>query len=170
MIIELLIFFGSIIGFTLLYWLGIPLIIPPDILPWVFFLSFTILNGVAIFLSWFYFNSTRCYQDEGNPIAMVLYYIYGHSIGHIILIVFRIISNIGYYFAVFGINMVIFGIPLISAPQEALFLAIPVAIFATEMCFNIYAITAHGTERCKTVQPMFCDCVGRDGCWCELKD
>lgn len=161
---------GSIIGFTLLYWLGLPLIIPPDILPWVFFLSFTILNATAILLSYIYFDSTRCYQDEGNPIAMILYYIYGHRIAHIILVVFRIFSNIGYFFAVFGLDATIFGIIFNYAPQPYLFLAIPVSIFATEMLFNIYAITSFGEDRCTTIQPMFCDCVGQPNCWCEFKD
>lgn len=169
LLLSMVAFVGSLIGFTLLYWLVFPLIFTPDVMSWVFFVSFTVLNGIAILLSYIYFDTTHCIENEGNFIAMIGYFVYGYRITHILLVIARIISNIFYYFSVFGADFVLFGIPYLTLPQETLFLAIPVAIFATEMVFNIHAIVVHGDERCKIHQPMFCDCVGQDGCWCEIK-
>lgn len=158
----------SVIGYTAFFYFGFPFLIPATYLPWVFFLTFTVINAIALLLSWIYFDRTHCYEDEGNPIAMLFYYIVGHDVAHIFLAIFRIGSTIGFYFSVFGLDFDLLGISLHLPPQYRLFLALPIAIFATEMSFNIYAIVNHWEEKCKPVQPMLCPCLGEDNCYCDV--
>lgn len=148
--------FGLIIGFTIFYTYLYPFLFPAPFLPWAFFITFSILNAIAILLSWIYFDQTKCYQDEGNPVAMILYYLYGHTIGHILLIVFRIFVNVGFYFSVFGLDLNTIGIAIVIPPQTPLFLAIPTSVFTTELIFNIYAICNHWNDKCKPPKPLIC--------------
>ena len=168
MILSIIIMILAIIGYTLLFWFGVPFIIPPDAVPWVYFISFTIVNVIALILSWVYFDRTHCYEDEGNPIAMAFYYLVGHDVTHFFLFLIRLFSNIGFYFTVFGLHMDLFGTMIHLSPQDNIFLSIPIAIFATELSFNIYAIVNHWEEKCKPVQPLFCPCLDKPNCYCDV--
>lgn len=156
MIVSLLIMLGLIVGFTIFYTYAYPFLFSPAMLPWALFITFTIVNAIAIILSWVYFDQTKCYQDEGNPFAMILYYLYGHTIGHILLIIFRVFVNVGFYFSVFGLDLNIIGIDITVLPQNNLILAIPTSVFTTELLFNIYAISNHWDDKCKPPKPLIC--------------
>jgi len=169
MIVSIIVMLLATVGFTAFYYFAYPYIFPTDAMPWAFFITFCIVNAIALLLSWIYFDRTTCYQDEGNPIAMIFYYIFGHDVAHIFLAIFRICSTIGFYFSVFGLDFDLLGISLHIPPQDILFLALPTAIFTTELCFNIYAVTNHWDEKCKPDQPMICPCRGQDGCYCDIE-
>lgn len=170
MIISIIAMILATVGFSVLYYFAYPFIFPPDILPWATFITFCVVNAVALLLSWVYFDRTFCYQDEGNPLAMIFYYLFGHDLAHIALAVFRVFSTVGFYFSVFGLDLNTIGIPFYLPPQNMLALAIPMAIFTTELCFNIYAVTNHWEEKCAPVQAAFCPCLGEDNCYCDVKN
>lgn len=148
---------GSIVGFTLFFTFVYPLIFTGTALSWAYFITYTTVNVIAISLSWIYFDRTKCYKNEGNIIAMLGYYLYGHNITHILLIIFRLFFNGFYYFSVFGLNITISGYPIVLLPQTPLSLSLPIAIFTTELVFNVYAIMTGWDEKCKVGLPAICD-------------
>jgi hypothetical protein len=156
MLKELLKMFGCIIGFILVFWLIYPLLFAGEVLSWAYFITYTIVNIGAILLSWAYFDNTRCYKHEGNPIAMIGYFLYGHTITHILLIIFRLVFNLFYFFSAFGIDMSAFGFSFVFPPQNPFSLSIPIGIFATELVFNIYAIGTGWDQKCITEAPAIC--------------
>lgn len=156
MVKSLLKMFGSMAVFALFYIYVYPFIFGKNI-KIAMFITFTFVNICAIMLSWFYFDETGCYQDEGNPIAMLLYYLYGHSIGHIILIVSRAGLNLFFFMTLFGMDGELFGYPIYIAPEGYTLIAIPTALFTVEMLFNIYAIINHFDEVCGETTPAICE-------------
>jgi hypothetical protein len=154
-------------SFFALFYFVYPAVFPPGSLPWAFLVTFVTVNVSAIALSWVYFDRTRCYEDEGNPVAKILYYIFGHDVAHLILSVFRWASAVIFFISLFGLDVTVFGTKLAFPAQDRLFLSIPIAIFAAELAFNIYAIQKHWNDRCEKVDPMVCPCEGDEDCYCD---
>lgn len=153
----------TIIGSVLVYYFLYPLLFV-DNLTWAYFVTFTIVNVAAILLSWVYFDQTRCYQYEGNFIAKILYYLYGHTVAHIILIAFRVFTNVTFYFTIFGLDVSLFNFDIVIPSQSRIFWSLPIGIFTAELIFNIYAICTGWDEKCEPGDPVICLNPDSDSC------
>jgi hypothetical protein len=167
MLLAIVLLVAITAGYAAFFYFIFPLVFSPGALPWAFLAAYAAVNGSALLLSWVYFDRTRCYEDEMNPVAKVGYYIFGHDVAHVLLAAFRLGVGVVFFFSLFGLDAILFGTRFILPAQERIYLVMPIAIFASELTFNIHAIWKHWDDSCRAVPPMLCPCRGREGCYCD---
>jgi len=92
---RLYMFIGSIFMSIIIYYLAV-YIFPSSSTKLYFTIIMTLSNILAILFSWMYFNSTKCLENDLNPLTVKGNKIFGEDIYHTILFVFRFILN-GYF-------------------------------------------------------------------------
>lgn len=154
----------------LFFYFAIPWFFPDVIAQAILFcIVITITNIAAIMLSWNYFASTRCYDDEGNFVTMLGYKIMGASSTHFIVFVGRVVGNIGvilgliYFPGLLAVDFYLF----IYIKIVLLTISTLAALYTWEMINNIYSSATGLKYTCKdksficshmkNPDPFFCD-------------
>jgi hypothetical protein len=143
-----LILAGLFTGLLLFYYYGYPFFFQDKELVVAFLSTFTVTNIMAIALSWYYFNNTHCWDNEGNKLARELYHFTGEDVGHVILIVLRAIQNI------IVVQIIIAGLYSFEPSnydgfKNVVFLySLLTALYTFELIMNIFANFIHPVESC----------------------